>query len=123
MEKKEEIGKRREEMRLIDADALMKEFTEFVKDSNNSDFADVPTWNDAVSLVGSMPSAQRWIPCNDRLPEGDTRVLCCTLNKKGVPNIVLGYYIPESGCWACGMNSNVVAWMPLPEPYEEEKHD
>lgn len=45
-------------MRLIDADALMKEFTEFVKDSNNSDFADVPTWNDAVSLVGSMPSAQ-----------------------------------------------------------------
>ena len=45
-------------MRLIDADALMKEFAEFVKDSNNSDFADVPTWNDAVSLVGSAPTIE-----------------------------------------------------------------
>ena len=42
--------------RLIDADALMKEFSKFVKDSNNSDFADVPTWNDAVSLVESAPT-------------------------------------------------------------------
>lgn len=45
-------------MRLIDADALMKEFAEFVKDSNNSDFADAPTWNDAVSLVGSAPTIE-----------------------------------------------------------------
>ena len=43
-------------MRLIDADALMKEFAEFVKESNNSDFADIPTWNDAVSLLGSAPT-------------------------------------------------------------------
>lgn len=38
--------------------ALMKVFSEFVKRSNNSDFAPTPTWNDAVSLVGSMPSAE-----------------------------------------------------------------
>lgn len=44
--------------RLIDADALMKEFAEFVRDSNNSDFADVPTWNDAVSLLGSAPTIE-----------------------------------------------------------------
>lgn len=43
-------------MRLIDADALMREFTEFVRASNNSDFAKVPTWNDAVSLLGSAPT-------------------------------------------------------------------
>ena len=36
----------------------MKEFADFVRKSNNSDFAQTPTWNDAVSLVGSMPSAQ-----------------------------------------------------------------
>ena len=45
-------------MRLIDADALMKEFAEFVKNSNNSDFAEVPTWNDAVSLLGSAPTIE-----------------------------------------------------------------
>ena len=45
-------------MNLIDADELMKEFAEFVKESNNSDFADVPTWNDAVSLLGSAPTVE-----------------------------------------------------------------
>lgn len=45
-------------MRLIDADVLMKEFAGFVKESNNSDFADAPTWNDAVSLLGSAPTAK-----------------------------------------------------------------
>lgn len=45
-------------MRLIDADALMREFAGFVRKSNNSDFADVPTWNDAVSLLDSAPTIE-----------------------------------------------------------------
>ena len=40
---------------LIERDALMKEFRNFVRRSNHS-FVPDPTWNDAVSLVGSMPS-------------------------------------------------------------------
>lgn len=43
--------------RYIDADAMMREFSDFVRPSNNSDFAPVPNWNDAVSLVGSAPTA------------------------------------------------------------------
>ena len=43
-------------MRLIDADALMEEFAEFVAPSNRSDFEPIPTWNDAVSLLGSAPT-------------------------------------------------------------------
>ena len=45
--------------RLIDADALMKEFAKFVAPSNNSDFIAAPTWNDAVSLVESAPTATK----------------------------------------------------------------
>lgn len=45
-------------MRPIDADALMREFAEFIRASNNSDFANVPTWNDAVSLLGSAPTIE-----------------------------------------------------------------
>lgn len=54
-------------MRLIDADMLMKEFAKFVRASNNSDFARIPTWNDAVSLVESAPTIEperkkgRWV--------------------------------------------------------------
>lgn len=67
-------------MRLIDADALMREFAEFVRASNNSDFADVPTWNDAVSLVDSAPTIDpvkhgKWIPVSERMPEDITPVI------------------------------------------------
>ena len=41
----------------ISREAAFKEFADFVRPSNNSDFADVPTWNDAVSLIGSLPAA------------------------------------------------------------------
>lgn len=61
-------------MRLIDADALMREFAEFVRESNNSDFADIPTWNDAVSLLGSAPTADavEVVRCKDcRFFKGD----------------------------------------------------
>ena len=60
---------------------------------------------------------QKWIPCSERLPEDDDKVLCMTKTKKGNLNHVVGYHY--SGGWACGMNRNVIAWMPLPEPYEE----
>ena len=53
-------------MRLIDADALHREFIDFIRASNNK----TPNWNDAVSLVGSAPTVDavqvkqgRWIKC------------------------------------------------------------
>ena len=58
----------------------------------------------------------QWISCRERLPETEDKVLCQTLTKKGTTNFVLGYHTDDLG-WCCGMNSNVIAWMPLPEPY------
>lgn len=65
-----------------------------------------------------------WVSWHDPkqwTPEDSEKVLCCTLTKKGIPNYVLGYYIPETKTWACGMNSNVVAWMRLPDWPEEAR--
>ena len=45
-------------MRLIDADVLNRELAEFVAPANRSDFEPIPTWNDAVSLVGSAPTVE-----------------------------------------------------------------
>ena len=67
---------------LIDRDALMKEFTKFVRRSNNHDNAPAPTWNDAVSLVGSMPSAESerttmvWKPAKGR-PVYESGICSC----------------------------------------------
>lgn len=51
---------------LISRQTLMKEFSDFVRASNNSDFVRTPTWNNAVSLVESIPPAQpEIIKCKD----------------------------------------------------------
>lgn len=71
--------------------------------------------------VQGRTAMNEWIPVTERLPDDERKVLCCTATKKGTKNIVIGYYIQDSGYWACGMNSNVVAWMELPEPYEVTK--
>lgn len=74
----------------------------------------------ALSLVRirveELPDA--WISVKEALPGPEERVLCCTRNRKGEPNFVLGYY--TDGMWRVGMNSNVTHWMLLPEPPEEE---
>jgi len=48
------------------------------------------------------------------LPPDEQKVLCWTRTKKGVNNLIVGYYSPELGRWCLGANTNVIAWMPLP---------
>ena len=66
-------------------------------------------------------TTSEWISCAEHLPEGEEYVLCCTKTKRGTKTIIIGYYIPAAERWACGMNSNVIAWQPLPPVYEEEQ--
>lgn len=74
-----------------------------------------------------------WIPCSERLPENDDDVLVWYRYRmmQGV-NIVgskethgIGYYYKPTNSWLIyggfGLYWNVVAWMPLPEPYNPEK--
>ena len=66
---------------------------------------------------------REWVPVEVTLPPEEEKVLCCTMNKKGAKNLVLGYY--ADGDWRVGMNSNVIAWRFLPPVYEakEEKSE
>lgn len=107
-------------MRLIDADALWKAIT--IRIEEYADIADIMEIIEMQPIIEERET-ERWIPVTEALPTTDDKVLCCTMTKKGVPGIVIGYYLRgEHGySWACGMNSNVVAWMPLPKPYEGSK--
>lgn len=69
---------------------------------------------------------QRWIPCSERLPEPRMAVLGYAPRYQ---NIYALYYDTVCGwmVWSpirddCFPNSQgeIVAWMPLPEPYREE---
>jgi len=106
-------------MRLIDADELIKCIP---SEEYNSRFAvmNAPTIN-----------PQKWIPCNERLPSEQDYKACyeapngtvwyCT--SEGL--IGLGWYYESTWEWANLNNEaivgDVIAWMPLPEPYEENK--
>lgn len=67
-----------------------------------------------------MSELKSWVPTSERVPDDERYVICQTVTKKGTTNIIIGYH--ANGRWCCGMNSNVVAWMPLPEPYGGEKN-
>ena len=85
--------------------------------------------DEVVKGLKQLPSAQpeqQWIPCSERLPKeygnylitkhnGDVDVGTIDPKKKGV----------WSACDADGFYwiREVVAWMPLPEPYKEEKNE
>ena len=106
-------------MRLIDANALIREAkrrSEAYKLRGLSKA--IANMVQDMTIYAPSPYEMRWIPCAERLPREEDKVLCCTQTKAGAKNIVLGYY--AGGKWRCGMNSNVVAWMPLPEVYKED---
>ncbi len=74
-----------------------------------------------LQMKGEPDPLREWVPADVTLPPDEDKVLCCTQNKAGKKNLIIGYYM--NGMWRCGMNSNVIAWRFLPPVYEEAKND
>ena len=72
----------------------------------------------SLQMKGEPDPLREWVPVTTTLPPEEEKVLCCTMNKKGQKNLVLGYY--ADGMWRVGMNSNVIAWRLLPPAYEDK---
>ena len=78
----------------------------------------------------SIQSEYRWIPCSERLPKNEVDVLCCRDNKTMTimhfnPVLTTRYpkgfsVVKDAFSWR---QDNVIAWMPLPEPYKEVEQD
>lgn len=92
----------------------------------------------AIEYDEPLPSADKWIPVSERLPEWD--IECLVVDDKG--EFGVGFYRDDVGAWdspswgwlerkddvdnhdayymPCGIGK-VVAWMPLPAPYEPQE--
>ena len=101
-------------------------------DENIEDYRDL-----MVESLKVLPSAQQWIPCSERLPEKNGRYLV-TRGLKACNAIWNRVYIinysdlmglkAEKIWWDGNVGKSdfqkiddVLAWMPLPEPYKGEQ--
>jgi hypothetical protein len=129
-------------MRLIDGDALLEKFAkleaialEYVgklnerQDPNEHDMWVMWTgilnertaYKYEIADAPTVEATPKWIPCSERLPEDDRTKVVTLANG----NAEAGYY--SNGDWWCVgdsinlENPKVIAWMPLPKPYEVDE--
>ena len=101
--------------RLIDANALIAEY----------DRVHIGPAGGARKLMEDAPTIEQygtWIPCSERLPESDYETVLCVTDTNFWAVMV---YTGEHGFRSSDLDfdGEVIAWMPLPEPYREEKKD
>lgn len=102
-------------MRLIDAD-------DFIERLHNVPMVQ-ETIKKAMDHMPTIEPGPQWIPVSERLPKNRQVVLIT--NCKG--NVSFGMYRGIDGIiggvywwhWKANTSEGVIAWMPLPEPYQE----
>ena len=117
--------------RLIDADALKESIDEHVylvhHGFNETEYGctqyGIHQIIDDAQTIDAVP---QWIPCSERLPDRIGRYLVYSTTIPVWKHHILNYD-PEYDQWFWdGLRSEecdikVLAWMPLPEPYEGDK--
>ena len=130
--------------KLIDADAFKKENERLL----HCDFPYLSetTLEELIDEAPTIDAEPQWIPCSERLPEFDVKVLAYVknkdpegrFNKDGIYTAELKDKVPMHDpegkknfwgipgydsewtvwAWSYFTEPNVLAWMPLPKPYE-----
>ena len=133
-------------MRLIDADALIKQIEKNIcepckkrKEDYNGVRCRACQYGDEMDDIYDAPTieTQKWIPCSERLPEKNGRCLA-TRGLSAAGGIWNRVYIcnysdlmglkKDKVFWQGNVGKSdfeeledVIAWMPLPEPWREEE--
>lgn len=109
-------------MRLIDADALMKNW-----ERDRGRMFDADYFIFTIEHAPTIEAVPQWIPCKERMPKKEIpyqrRGYYLTTNAYG--NVDLTRYEFGDDFQKTGWQSDIriIAWMPLPKPYAERKSD
>lgn len=110
-------------MRLIDADALTEKCGDwYVEEGTEEGF--IGTLEQLLSgqpEINCSEIPNNWIPCRERLPEEGKVVLTQAKFKDDVKMAVSSRI--DYNYWTTWgtRDINIIAWMPLPEPYKGEQ--
>ena len=75
----------------------------------------------AEKKIEQLPSAQQWIPCEERMPEERGFYLVSGNGKVWICEMII---LMGTKGWSNSIaNPIVVAWMPLPEPWKESENE
>lgn len=104
-------------MRLIDADKLLEHL--FSKQDENIDIA---------LEIAEFPSVNQWIPCSEKMPDKFGMYWVCTkggYQLQAELTVNMGGHLDDPWVvWALPFGypkTEVLAWMPLPEPWKGEE--
>ena len=81
-------------------------------------------WLEELKKYREVENQHRWILVEERLPEKDGVYLVTMVEELvGDGNPFVGMEVFEDGTWYAEENDfhPVIAWMPLPEPYQQEE--
>lgn len=121
--------------RMIDGDSLTKRLIEFCNKNcpYTAKARDIMCGScfmglalEAVEDAPTIDSELRWISCKERLPEDDTLMLVNYIDSRpDAMDIWIGWHEMENVWYIDGeahseeYGNEVIAWMPLPEPWKE----
>lgn len=110
-------------VRLIDEKKLIEELRKYA-DELGTVRGEIELANGvlkAISIINEQQKVGEWIPCSERLPEKSLNSVIGwdTYRERCV---FVQYYMNE---WILGNHEsvNIVAWQPLPEPYEVKENE
>lgn len=118
-------------MRLIDADALIKQIEKNIcepcrkrKDDYNGVYCRACGYGNEIDDIEDAPTVAEWIPCSERLPEEKGKYLttyhpCYWDDVKDELKIDVDTFQGKT-FWAKRKHHRVIAWMPLPEAWRGE---
>ena len=78
-----------------------------------------------LKSVQTLRICQKWIPVSERLPKNNGVYLVTTFfdidETESGRDVTKAYFCSPSKKWQYFSNDEVIAWMPLPEPYKESE--
>lgn len=79
-----------------------------------------------IDIINRQPKVGEWIPVSERLPDDGETYLITNAESFEQYHTYKGWYDGTKGIWHMTGNferkMNVIAWMPLPEPYKEKQN-